>query len=114
MVSADLHLKALGNAAFCRSASRATRNHLERAALDTLTQMWRALARERNLLTEADFSEQFELLTAAQKKILGPIRSDSALIVDRSTGPCARSTRVYSECSLAVDAAQEIASPIPW
>jgi hypothetical protein len=68
-------MKALGNAVFCRSASRATRNHLERATLDTLTEMWKALARERNLVTEADLSEQFQLLTTAQDKILGPYQS---------------------------------------
>jgi hypothetical protein len=71
MASTDFHLKALRNAAFCRRASRATRNYLERAALDTLIQMWRALVSESNLLTEADLSEQFELLTIAQEKLLG-------------------------------------------
>ena len=60
------------NAAFCKSVGTATCNHLERAALDTLTEMWEALASERYLSTEADFSELFELLAAAQKKILGP------------------------------------------
>ncbi len=75
MVSTDLNLKALSNASFCRAASTATRNHLERAALDTLTEMWKALARERYLSTEADFSEQFELLAAAQEKIVGPSHS---------------------------------------
>jgi hypothetical protein len=72
MVSTDFRVKALGNAAFCRSASRTTRSRLERATLDTLTEMWRALARERNLLTETDLSEQFELLNKAQQKILAP------------------------------------------
>jgi len=67
----DFDVKALRNAAFCRSASRAARNHLERAALVTLTEMWKALARERYLSTEADFFEQFELLAAAQQKIVG-------------------------------------------
>ena len=67
----DFNLEALQNAAFCRSASRATCNHLERAALVTLTEMWKALATERYLSTEADFLEQFELLAAAQQKIVG-------------------------------------------
>ena len=67
----DFNVKALRNAAFCKSASRATCNHLERAALVTLTEMWKALARERCLTTEADFFEQFELLAAAQQKIVG-------------------------------------------
>ena len=73
MVSTDIdfNVKALRNAAFCRSASRATCNHLERAALVTLTEMWKALASERYLSTEADFFEQFELLAAAQQKIVG-------------------------------------------
>jgi hypothetical protein len=75
MVSTDLHLEALRNAAFCRSVGTATCNHLERAALDTLTEMWRALASERCLSTEADFSELFELLAAAQEKIVGPSHS---------------------------------------
>lgn len=75
MVRTDLHLKALRTAAFCRSAGTATCNHLERAALDTLTEMWKALARERYLSTEADFSELFELLAAAQEKIVGPSHS---------------------------------------
>jgi hypothetical protein len=68
MASTEFLLKALGKAAFCRGASRVTRNHLERAVLDTLTEMWRALAKERNLLTV--LCEQFELLTTAQGKIL--------------------------------------------
>ena len=71
----DFNLEALRNAAFCRSASRATCNHWERAALVTLTEMWKALASERYLSTEADFVEQFELLAAAQQKIVGPSRS---------------------------------------
>jgi hypothetical protein len=48
---------------------------LERAALDTLTEMWKALAGERYLSTEADFFELFELLAAAQEKIVGPAHS---------------------------------------
>ena len=73
MVSTDMdfNAKALQNAAFCKSASRATCNHLERAALVTLTEMWKALASERYLSSEADFFEQFELLAAAQQKIAG-------------------------------------------
>jgi hypothetical protein len=67
----DFNAKALRNAAFCRSASQATCNHLERAALVTLTEMWKALASERYLSTEADFFEQFELFAAAQQKIAG-------------------------------------------
>jgi hypothetical protein len=67
----DLNVKALRNAAFCKSAGRATCNRLERAALVTLTEMWKALASERYLSTEADFFEQFELLAAAQRKIVG-------------------------------------------
>jgi hypothetical protein len=67
----DFNVEALRNAAFCRSASRATCNHLERAALVTLTEMWKALASERYLSTEADFFEQFELLETAQQKIVG-------------------------------------------
>lgn len=70
-IDTDFNVKALRNAAFCRSASRATYNHLERAALVTLTEMWKALATERHLSTEADFFEQFELLAAAQQKIVG-------------------------------------------
>ena len=67
----DFNVEALRNAAFCRSASRANCNQLERAALVTLTEMWKALASERYLSTEADFFEQFELLAAAQQKIVG-------------------------------------------
>jgi hypothetical protein len=70
-VDTDFNMEALRNAAFCKSASRATRNHLERAALVTLTEMWKALAGERYLSTEADFFEQFELLAVAQQKIVG-------------------------------------------
>ena len=67
----DFNEEALRNAAFCRCVSRATCNHLQRAALVTLTEMWKALAGERCLSTEADFLEQFELLATAQQKIVG-------------------------------------------
>ena len=70
-IDIDFNVKALQNAAFCRCASRTTCNYLERAALVTLTEMWKALASERYLSTEADFFEQFELLAAAQQKIVG-------------------------------------------